>query len=89
MAIAQNHVLDFIAIVRYLFGMPIIKSISKLRNKPRDGDLAVMSLSHYERLQAQADLFEKLGVAQAQSVAGAKGISHNELIKRLKRIGAK
>ncbi len=87
--------------------MPIIKSISSLRNKTREiasichdrdepvylttngeGDLVVMTIGHYERLQAQVELFEKLSVAQAQSAAGEKGITHSELLAKLKRIGA-
>lgn len=85
--------------------MPIIKSISSLRNKTREiatlcheedqpvylttngeGDLVVMSIGHYERLQAQADLFEKLAVAQAQAASGAKGISHAELLAKLRKL---
>lgn len=85
--------------------MPIIKSISSLRNKTREiasichkedepvylttngeGDLVVMSISHYERLQAQAELFEKLGVAQAQSASGSKGIAHAGMMAKLKRM---
>ena len=88
--------------------MPIIKSISSLRNKTREiasichdrdepvylttngeGDLVVMSIGHYERLQSQADLFEKLSVAQAQSASGRKGITHAEMMGRLKRIGSR
>ena len=87
--------------------MPIIKSISSLRNKTREiasichdrdepvylttngeGDLVVMTIGHYERLQAQVELFEKLSVAQAQSAAGEKGITHSELLAKLKRIGS-
>lgn len=82
--------------------MPIIKSISSLRNRTREiatichdqdepvylttngeGDLVVMSISHYERLKEQAELFEKLGVAQAQSARGKKGITHKQMIARL------
>ena len=59
--------------------MPIIKSISSLRNRTRDiaslcheqdepvylttngeGDLVVMSIEHYERLKARADLLKSL-----------------------------
>ena len=84
--------------------MPIIKSISSLRNRTREiatichkqdepvnlttngeGDLVVMSISHYERLRAQVDLFEKLGVAQAQSTAGKKGITHRQMMTKLRR----
>ncbi len=84
--------------------MPIIKSISSLRNRTREiatichkhdepvylttngeGDLVVMSIGHYERLKAQVDLFEKLGIAQAQSAAGKKGISHRQMITKLRQ----
>ena len=84
--------------------MPIIKSISSLRNKTKDieslcherdepvyltkngeGDLAVMSIGHYERLKARAELFEKLAVAQAQSAAGAKGLTHAQVMKKLRQ----
>ena len=84
--------------------MPIIKSISSLRNKTREiaslchdkdepvylttngeGDLVVMSIEHYERLKAKTELFEKLAVAQAQAAAGEKGITHSEMMKKLRR----
>jgi prevent-host-death family protein len=84
--------------------MPIIKSISSLRNRTREiasicheqdepiylttngkGDLVVMSISHYERLKAQIDLFEKLGVAQLQSAAGKKGITHRQMMTKLRQ----
>ncbi|MGA2622607.1 MAG: type II toxin-antitoxin system prevent-host-death family antitoxin [Bacteroidota bacterium] len=84
--------------------MPIIKSISSLRNRTREiatichdqnepvylttngeGDLVVMSIEHYERLKAQVDLFEKLGIAQTQSAAGKKGITHKQMIAKLRQ----
>lgn len=84
--------------------MPIIKSISSLRNRTREiatichnqnepvylttngeGDLVVMSIDHYERLKAKVDLFEQLGVAQAQSAAGKKGIIHKQMITKLRQ----
>jgi prevent-host-death family protein len=84
--------------------MPIIKSISSMRNRTREiaaichdrdepvylttngeGDLVVMSIDHYERLKAQIELFEKLGVAQAQSASGKKGITHKEMISKLRK----
>lgn len=84
--------------------MPIIKSISSLRNRTREiaaichdqdepvylttngeGDLVVMSIKHYERLKTQVDLFEKLGVAQAQSAAGRKGITHKQMMTKLRQ----
>ena len=84
--------------------MPIIKSISSLRNRTREiaaichdqdepvylttngeGDLVVMSISHFERLKAQVDLFEKLGIAQAQSAAGKKSITHKQMMTKLRQ----
>ena len=84
--------------------MPIIKSISSLRNKTREiaaicheedepvflttngeGDLVVMSIDHYERLKAQGDLFEKLAVAQEQAASGEKGITHAQMMDKLRR----
>jgi prevent-host-death family protein len=50
-----------------------------------EGDLVVMTIDHYERLKAQVDLFEKLGVAQAQSSAGKKGIPHRQMMTKLRR----
>ncbi len=50
-----------------------------------EGDLVVMSISHYERLKAQTDLFQKLGEAQAQSAAGKKGISHKQMMAKLRQ----
>lgn len=84
--------------------MPIIKSISTLRNRTRDiasichdrdepvylttngeGDLVVMSIAHYERLKARIELFEKLAVAQAQAASGEKGLTHTQVIKKLRQ----
>lgn len=84
--------------------MPIIKSISSMRNRTREisalarekdepiyltkngeGDMVVMTIEHYERLKAQVELFEKLGTAQAQSAAGKKGITHSQMMTKLRR----
>lgn len=84
--------------------MPVIKSISSLRNRTREitricheqdvpvyltrngeGALVVTSIDHYERLRAQADLFSKLGVAQAQAAAGTRGITHRQMVAKLRR----
>ena len=50
-----------------------------------EGDLVIMTIDHYERLKAKADLFEKLDVAQAQSASGEKGITHKQMMKKLHR----
>jgi prevent-host-death family protein len=84
--------------------MPVIKSITSLRNRTKEitricyehdvpvyltrngeGALVVTSIDHYERLKAQAELFSKLGVAQAQSAAGKKGITHRQMVAKLKK----
>ena len=84
--------------------MPIIKSISSLRNrtgeisalarkknepiyltKNGEGELVVMSIDHYEQIKARAELFEKLSVAQTQSAAGKKGITHRQMMSKLRR----
>ena len=41
----------------------------------------------YERLKARVELFEKLGVAQAQAATGKKGITHRQMMAKLRRRG--
>ena len=107
--VRRKSVLDSVTIIhklvhrQYEEDMPIIKSISSLRNRTREiaaichdqdepvylttngeGDLVVMSISHYERLKEQSDLFEKLGAAQAQSARGTKGITHKRMMAKLR-----
>ncbi|MDP1677295.1 MAG: type II toxin-antitoxin system Phd/YefM family antitoxin [Bacteroidota bacterium] len=84
--------------------MPIIKSISSMRNRTREisalarekdepiyltkngeGDMVIMTIDHYERLKAQSELFEKLGIAQTQAASGKKGITHTQMISALRR----
>jgi PHD/YefM family antitoxin component YafN of YafNO toxin-antitoxin module len=50
-----------------------------------EGDLVVMSIEHYERLKARVELFGKLAVAQAQVAAGEKGLTHSQVIKKLRQ----
>jgi prevent-host-death family protein len=49
------------------------------------GNLVIMSIEHYERLMARVDLFEKLAVAQAQSAAGEKGLTHTQVMRNLRQ----
>lgn len=84
--------------------MPVIKSISDLRNKANEisdlahrshepifitkngeGDLVVMSMTQYSKLQLKLDLFGKLAVAQAQRASGDKGRSLVAVMKDLRR----
>ena len=84
--------------------MPVIKSISDLRNKAKqisdlahksdapifitrngEGDMVVMSIAHYSKLQLKLDLTNKLAVAQAQRVAGDRGRSLSVVMKDLRK----
>ncbi|OGW62453.1 MAG: hypothetical protein A2V83_10890 [Nitrospirae bacterium RBG_16_64_22] len=48
-----------------------------------EGDLVVMSIEHYEKLNARLGLFEKLAAAQSQTAAGEKGILHTHVMQKL------
>ncbi len=50
-----------------------------------EGDLVVMSIEHYEKLSAKIEFFEKLAIAQSQSAAGEKGITHTQMIQKLRQ----
>ncbi len=50
-----------------------------------EGDLVVMSVTHYERLKARIEILEKLNVAQAEVAAGHKGITHAQMMKKLRQ----
>ena len=52
--------------------------------KKGKGDLVVMSQAHYERLSSLIELYQKLGEAEALDAAGEQGITHHEMMKRLK-----
>lgn len=53
--------------------------------KNGEGDLVVMSMAHYSRLQMKLDLFGKLAVAQAQKAAGDKGRTLSDVMKDLRK----
>lgn len=52
--------------------------------KKGKGDLVVMSQTHYERLQNLLELYQKLGEAESLDALGETGISHQEMMQRLK-----
>jgi prevent-host-death family protein len=54
--------------------------------KNGEGDLVVMSLGHYSKLQKQLELYSKLAVAQSQKAAGEQGRSLSEVMKAIRRI---
>ena len=49
------------------------------------GDLAVMSIEHYEHLMARVELLEQLATAQTQAAQGARGPAHAQLMRQLRR----
>jgi len=53
--------------------------------KNGQGDLVVMSQAHYERLHNMLELYQKLGEAEALDSAGEKGITHREMMTRIKK----
>jgi prevent-host-death family protein len=53
-----------------------------------EGDLVVMSQAHYDRLQAQLELYRKLDEAEAQARARRATIGHPAMMRRLRsRVG--
>ena len=47
------------------------------------GDLVVLSIEHFERMQAELDLLGKLAVSIAEEAKGDKGVSHAEMMAML------
>ncbi len=67
--------------------------ISKLANdsnepiyitKNGEGDLVVMSMNHYSKMQLKLDLLSKLSVAQKQKSSGDKGISLKQVMTKIR-----
>jgi len=54
--------------------------------KNGNGDMVVMSLAHYSKLQMKLDLFSKLAVAQSQKAAGDHGKTLSEVMKDMRRL---
>jgi prevent-host-death family protein len=54
--------------------------------KNGEGDLVVISMGHYRKLQKKLELFAKLAVAQSAKAAGEKGRSLSEVMKDIRRI---
>lgn len=48
------------------------------------GDLVVMSLASYEKIEAQLDLYQKLGIAEQQSISNDGRVSHTEMMRQLR-----
>ncbi len=84
--------------------MPVIKSISDLRNKANEisqlahtadepifitkngeGDMVVMSIAHYAKLQKKLELLNKLSVAQAHREAGDTGRPLANIVRDIRK----
>ncbi len=52
--------------------------------KNGQGDLVVMSLALYEKLQALIDLYQKLSEAEVESISGATRVPHAELMQQMR-----
>ena len=50
-----------------------------------EGDMVVMSMAQYSKLQLKLDLFSKLAVAQGQRAAGDKGRPLAQVMKDLRK----
>ena len=58
--------------------------------KNGEGDMVVMSISHYNQIQKRLELFSKLAAAESQRTAGDKGRPLNQVMKDIKqKISAK
>ena len=69
--------------------------ISKLANdsnepifitKNGEGDLVVMSMNYYSKMQLKLDLLSKLSVAQRQKSSGDKGNSLKQVMTKIRTI---
>jgi prevent-host-death family protein len=50
-----------------------------------EGDMVVMSMAQYSKLQLKIDLFGKLAVAQAQRASGDRGRLLSQVMKDLRK----
>jgi prevent-host-death family protein len=54
--------------------------------KNGEGDLVVMSMTHYSKLQMKLDLYSKLAVAQSQKASGDKGRTLTTIMKDIRKL---
>lgn len=52
--------------------------------KNGEGDLVVMSIEHFEKMQSLIDLYQKLGEAEIESNTDVSRISHKDLMRKMK-----
>jgi prevent-host-death family protein len=49
------------------------------------GDLVVMSIDEFEKLQGKLELYSKLSEAETLANSGDEGISHKEMMNKLRK----
>jgi len=54
--------------------------------KNGEGDLVVMSMNHYSKMQLKLDLLSKLSIAQKQRAAGESGNSLKQVMTNIRTI---
>ena len=52
--------------------------------KNGEGDMVLMSLAHYGKIERRLELYEKLAVAEAQVAAGDRGRPLGQVMKNLR-----
>jgi prevent-host-death family protein len=50
-----------------------------------EGDMVVMSIAHYSKVQLKLELFSKLAVAQSQRASGDRGRTLSQVMKDLRK----
>jgi prevent-host-death family protein len=73
----RNHFLD-LSRQCHRTGQPVFVT------RKGKGDLVVMSHAAYELLAAKLELLTKLSEAEVARAAGDRGISHGEMLRRLR-----
>jgi prevent-host-death family protein len=54
--------------------------------KNGEGNMVVMSMAHYGKLQMKIDLFGKLAVAQSQKAAGDRGRTLSDVMQDMRKL---
>ena len=53
--------------------------------KNGEGDMVVMSISHYSQIQKKLELYSKLAVAESQRASGDKGRSISQVMNEIRQ----
>ncbi len=67
-----------------------ISKLARISNEPifitknGEGDLVVMSMSHYSKMQLKLELLSKLSVAQNQRINGDKGRTLKQVMENIR-----